>query len=110
MAVRIALGTSTCTMVVASPTARTVVWSAQGCPLYNEIHGCAVAYPLNQIILFFVMNRNTHRNLTSPIIGRCVLLIDHVIKFTSQTPKSIKYPYVDTLKASTGLLFKYAMY
>lgn len=56
------------------------------------------------------MNRNTHRNLTSPIIGRCVLLIDNVIKFTTQTPKSIKYPYVDTLKVSAGLLFKYAMY
>ena len=56
------------------------------------------------------MNRNTRHSLTSPIIGRCVLLIDYVIKYTAKTPKSIKYPYVETLKVSTGILFKYAMY
>lgn len=56
------------------------------------------------------MNRNTRHSLTSPIIGRCVLLVESILKYTAKTPKSIKYPYVETLKVSAGLLFKYAMY
>lgn len=56
------------------------------------------------------MNRNTRKNLTSPIIGRCVLLIDYIIKYTTKTPKAVKYPYTESLKTQAGILFKYAMH
>ena len=55
------------------------------------------------------MNRETHNNLTSPIIGRCVLLVRSIVQYTAKSPNSIKHPYVDTLKADAGRLFKQAM-
>lgn len=56
------------------------------------------------------MNRATHNNLTSPIIGRCVLLVRNIVQYTAKSPNSIKHPYVDTLKADAGRLFKQAMF